>query len=77
METYGYIMNFRFAVSLSQHAMMLAISDAILVLSTGLCVPFAKAVANGYIKYRWYGVVIQHIWQASVLFVAVRWTFNK
>lgn len=77
METHGYIMNFHFAMSLSQHAMMLGISDAILVLSTGLCVPFTKAMANGCFNYHWFGVVIQHAWQTLILFVAIRWTFNQ
>ena len=62
---------------ITRDAITLAISDAVLVLNTGLCVPFAKAIAKGWIKYYWLGVIIQHLWQAAVLGFAVTWTFNR
>lgn len=77
IETTGSALNLQFATSFSRHALSLAISDAVLVLSTGICVPFAKAIANGYIRYYWYGVVLQHLWQTIVLALAVTWTFNQ
>jgi sterol O-acyltransferase len=61
----------------SRDARMLALSDAVLVLSTGICVPFAKAVSRGWIKYYWTGVVIQHTFQTFILFAAIKWTFNR
>lgn len=77
IETSGRPLNLRFATMFSQDAIVLAISDGILVLSTGLCVPFAIALKKGWIKYYWTGVVLQHLLQTSILFTAITWTFNR
>jgi sterol O-acyltransferase len=77
IETSGRPLNFRFASMLSQDAITLAISDAVLVLSTGLCVPFAIALKKGWITYYWTGLVLQHLLQTSILFTAIIWTFNR
>ena len=77
METNGYPLNFAFATMFSRDAVTLAISDAMLVLTTSLCVPFAKAISKGWIRYYWSGVVLQHALQTLVLFTAVTWTFNR
>jgi len=77
IETSGRPLNFRFASMLSQDAIMLAISDVVLVLSTSLCVPLAIALKNGWIKYYWTGLVFQHLLQTSILFTAIVWTFNR
>ena len=77
IETNGVPLNLQFAALFSKHALPLALSDAILVLSTGVCVPFAKLLAKGYIRYHWVGVIIQHSWQASVLAITVKWTFDR
>lgn len=61
----------------SQDAITLALSDAFLVLSTGICVPFAMAIKNGWIRYYWTGVILQHLLQTSLLFGAITWTFNR
>ena len=76
-ETNGLPLNLEFATMFSQDAITLAISDAVLVLNTGLCVPFAKAVAKGWLKYYPIGLVLQHLWQCAVLAIAVTWTFNR
>jgi sterol O-acyltransferase len=76
-EETGYLLPFAFARKISQDAITLALSDALLVASTGVCVPFALAIRNGWIKYYWFGVVLQHIFQTTVLAVAVTWTFNR
>ncbi|KAH9840045.1 MBOAT-domain-containing protein [Rhodofomes roseus] len=76
-EEHGYALEGAFFSMFSRDAVTLAISDAVLVLSTGLCVPFVKAVVKGWIRYYWVGVVIQHLWQTSVLFLAIQWTFNR
>ncbi|KAF8915988.1 MBOAT, membrane-bound O-acyltransferase family-domain-containing protein [Mucidula mucida] len=76
-ESHGSPLNLQFATLLSRDAMTLAISDAVLVGSTALCVPFAKAISKGWIRYYWTGVVIQHTFQTTVLFIAVKWTFNR
>jgi len=77
METQGAPLNLRFATMFSRDARTLALSDAVLVLSTGICVPFAKAISRGWIKYYWTGVILQHSLQASILFAAIKWTFNR
>ena len=77
LENNGYALNLGFASIMSRDAVTLAISDAVLVLSTGICIPFAWAISKGYIKYQWTGLVLQHLWQASVLAIAITWTFNR
>ena len=77
VETNGYPLNFAFATMISRDTITLAISDAVLVLMTGLCVPFAKAISKRWIRYYWTGVVLQHLLQTFVLFTAVTWTFNR
>ncbi|KAF8498606.1 MBOAT, membrane-bound O-acyltransferase family-domain-containing protein [Russula emetica] len=77
IETQGAPLNLRFATMFSRDARTLALSDAVLVMSTGICVPFAKAVNRGWIKYYWTGVILQHLLQASILFAAIKWTFNR
>lgn len=61
----------------SRHALSLAISDGILVLSTGLSVPFAIALKKGWLNYYGMGLVIQHTMQTVILFSAITWTFNR
>ena len=77
IETNGSPLNFEFTSMITSDGLTLAISDAILVLNTGLCVPFAKAVAKGWIRYYYTGLIIQHLWQCAVLAIAVTWTFNR
>ncbi|KDR80713.1 hypothetical protein GALMADRAFT_241124 [Galerina marginata CBS 339.88] len=77
IETSGHALNLHFATMFSQDAVTLALSDAFLVLSTGICVPFALAMKNGWIRYYWTGVILQHILQTSILFGAISWTFNR
>lgn len=77
IETNGYILNFGFASRFSEDAITLAVTDAVLVSSTLICVPFAKAISKDWIQYYWTGVILQHIWQTSVLFIAITWTFDR
>ena len=76
-ELHGYPIELAFAAMFSRDAKTLALSDAALVLTTGLCVPFAKALKRGWVKYYWTGAAIQYIFQFSVLIAAVNWTFNR
>ena len=73
----GWPLNFEFASMISRDGLTLALSDALLVLNTALCVPYAKAIANGWIRYYWTGIILQHLWQCAVLAIAVTWTFNR
>ncbi|KAJ7696587.1 MBOAT, membrane-bound O-acyltransferase family-domain-containing protein [Mycena rosella] len=76
-ETSGSALNLRFAAMFSRDAITLAISDAGLVSATALCVPFAKAVSKGWIRYYWTGVILQHTLQTLALVSAISWTFNR
>ena len=77
IEANGQALNLGFATMYSQDAITLALSDAVLVGSTFLCVPFAKAISRGWIRYYWTGVILQHTLQTLLLFIAVAWTFNR
>ncbi|KAI0741598.1 MBOAT-domain-containing protein [Daedaleopsis nitida] len=77
VEATGSPLNFEFATMISRDAITLAISDGVLVLNTALCVPFAKAVAKGWLRYNCTGLVLQHLWQGAVLAIAITWTFNR
>jgi sterol O-acyltransferase len=77
IEANGVPLNLQFAALFFRHALPLALSDLLLVLSTGVCVPFAKLLATGHIKYHWTGVIIQHAWQTAVLAITVKWTFDR
>lgn len=61
----------------SEDTITLFVSDGVLVLSTAVCVPFAKAVSKGLIKHYPTGTVIQHLWQTAVLFTAIKWAFHR
>ncbi|KAI0075307.1 MBOAT-domain-containing protein [Panus rudis PR-1116 ss-1] len=77
IEETGSPLEFAFASMFSEDAITLALSDAVLVGSTFICVPFAKAIQKGWIRYYWVGVILQHLWQTTVLAAAVTWTFNR
>lgn len=77
IETHGHALNLNFAARFSEDAITLAISDFFVVLTTGLCVPFAKAVSKGWIRYQYTGMVLQHVLQTTLLFSAIVWTFNR
>lgn len=77
IETIGRPLDLKFATLFSRHAVTLAISDAVLVLSTTLAVPFAVALKKGWIQYYWTGLILQHIYQMSILFSAIKWTFDR
>ena len=77
IETIGRPLDLKFATLFSQHAVALAVSDAVLVLSTTLAVPFAIALKKGWIRYYWTGVIIQHTYQTIILFSAIKWTFDR
>lgn len=77
IEEHGYPLEGAFFSMFSRDAITLALSDGVLILSTGICVPVAKAIQTGWIRYYWTGVVLQHLWQTFVLFTVIEWTFNR
>lgn len=66
-----------FAQMFSRHAGTLAISDGLIVFSTGFCVLFGKALKNRWIDYHGSGLMIQHTYQTLLLALAVTWTFDR
>ncbi|KAF9938829.1 hypothetical protein BGZ65_012100 [Modicella reniformis] len=60
--------------SFSQDAIILAISDLGLVLSTGMAFLLIQVVAKGWIRYRIAGMAIQHCLQILFLLSAIAWT---
>ncbi|KAH7890843.1 MBOAT, membrane-bound O-acyltransferase family-domain-containing protein [Phlebopus sp. FC_14] len=77
LEMNGYALSFAFATMFSRDAITLALSDALLVLTTVLCVPLAKAVSKGWLRYYWTGLILQHLFQTSVLVIVVVWTYHR
>ncbi|KAG2128574.1 MBOAT, membrane-bound O-acyltransferase family-domain-containing protein [Suillus clintonianus] len=77
VEANGYALSFAFATMFSRHAVTLALSDLLLVSTTILCVPFAKAISKGWINYYWTGAILQHIFQTCVLIITITWTFHR
>ncbi|KAF8141529.1 MBOAT, membrane-bound O-acyltransferase family-domain-containing protein [Boletus edulis] len=77
LETNGYALSFAFATMFSRDAIVLGLSDAVLVLATAVCVPFAKAISKGWIKSYWTGVVLQHMFQTFVLVATITWTYHR
>ncbi|KAG8861414.1 hypothetical protein FRB96_002863 [Tulasnella sp. 330] len=76
----GYPLSLSFAALFSKDALGLALSDAVLVGSTGISVPFVKLLASGRLRYNGAGspgMIIQHAYQTLMLAVAVLWTFNR
>lgn len=73
----GYPLSMVFATLFTRDAATLAISDAVLVCSTFICVPFVQALQKGYIRYYYTGQTLLHIYQLITLTLAIRWTFNR
>ncbi|KAF9932304.1 hypothetical protein BGZ67_004828 [Mortierella alpina] len=63
-----------FFSSFSQDAIMLAVSDIGLVLSTGLAFLLIKVIAKGWMRYKVTGMVVQHCVQVLFLLLATAWT---
>lgn len=76
-EKSGYPIELAFTAMITRHSLALALSDAVLVLSTGFCVLFAKALRRNWIDYQNWGFIIQHLYQTLVISIAVPWTFNR
>ncbi|KAF8677777.1 MBOAT, membrane-bound O-acyltransferase family [Rhizoctonia solani] len=73
----GYPLSMVFATLFTRDAKTLAISDAVLVSSTFICVPFVKALQKGHIRYYYTGQTILHVYQVITLALAIQWTFNR
>lgn len=76
-EQNGYPLSLAFASLFSRDAKTLALSDGLMVLSTGLCVPFIKVIQRGWIRYWPLGATLQYFWLTATLVGAITWTFNR
>lgn len=73
----GYVFSGAFLALISGNALELAISDAVLVGSSYLCVPFVRLIERGLVPYYWVGCGLQHAAQLLYLAITVIWVFNK
>ena len=58
-------------------AIVLAISDFVMVACMFFCVPFVKLLQHGWINYSWTGLLIQHTFQTVYLAAAVWWGYHR
>jgi sterol O-acyltransferase len=70
----GHVLSMTFATLFSKDAKILALSDAVLVGSLFLCVPFAQIAQKGLLPYSKCLVYFQHLWQAAMLGAVIKWT---
>ncbi|EJT97603.1 MBOAT-domain-containing protein [Dacryopinax primogenitus] len=76
-EQNGYPLSLAFASLFSRDAKTLALSDGVLVLSTGMSVLLMKAVKRGWFRYWPFGAVLHYTWMVFTLVAAITWTFNR
>ncbi|CAO1637539.1 unnamed protein product [Parajaminaea phylloscopi] len=69
----GRIISLTFANLFSRDARVLAMSDAVLVGSLFLCVPYVKALKRGWMRYWPTGTIVQHAWQGAMLACVIKW----
>ncbi|CDS81951.1 related to acyl-CoA sterol acyltransferase [Sporisorium scitamineum] len=69
----GKVLSLTFATLFSKDAWMLALSDGVLVGSLFICVPFANVCRRGWVRYWPTAVVFQHLWQAALLGLVIKW----
>jgi len=70
-------LSWNFGRLITGDALVLAISDGIMMGAMFFCVPFVKALQNRYISYYWTGAIIQHVFQALYLGTAVWWGYHR
>jgi sterol O-acyltransferase len=71
------ILSLNFGRLITRDALVLTIADLIMVSSMLLCVPFAQCLVKGYFSYYWTGIIIQHVFQTTFLFVAIAWGYAR
>ncbi|SNX87432.1 related to acyl-CoA sterol acyltransferase [Melanopsichium pennsylvanicum] len=69
----GQVLSLTFATLFSKDAWMLALSDAVLIGSLFICVPFAMVCRRGWVRYWPTAVVFQHLWQSALLGAVIKW----
>lgn len=76
-DSTGQIVSLTFATLFSKDAIVLAISDAVLVGSLFICVPFAWVLKRGWCRYWPTLIWVQHTWQALLLAAVIKWTHYR
>jgi sterol O-acyltransferase len=76
-DTTGQIISLTFATLFSKDAIVLAISDGVLVASLFLCLPFVWVLKKGWCRYWPTLIWLQHAWQALLLGCVVKWTHYR
>ncbi|KGB75845.2 sterol O-acyltransferase [Cryptococcus deuterogattii R265] len=71
------LLSWSFGRLITGDALVLAISDLIMVLAMFLCVPFVKALQYRWFNYYWTGLIIQHAFQSAYLAMAVWWGYHR
>lgn len=69
----GEVLSMTFASLMSRDAGILALSDAVLVLSTFLCVPLVRAMHRYHWRYGHRVVYVQYVWHVVLLAAVIRW----
>ena len=76
-QSAGIFVDLSFFRLFSQDAIGLIQSDLCMVGSMFFAVLLQKVIALGWIRWRYTGMIIQHIFQVIFLFVPIYWTFVK
>ncbi|CAG8583509.1 27829_t:CDS:2 [Racocetra persica] len=76
-ESAGILFELSFFRLFSQDAICLILSDAIMIGSMFFAVLLQKLIAMRWIRWRYTGMIIQHLFQISFLFVPIYWTFVR
>ncbi|KAF0494959.1 MBOAT-domain-containing protein [Gigaspora margarita] len=77
LQAAGILFDLSFFRLFSQDAITLIISDLVMVGSMFFSVILQKLIAMGWIRWRYTGMIIQHIFQVSFLFIPIYWTFVR
>ncbi|CAI2172675.1 9335_t:CDS:2 [Funneliformis geosporum] len=76
-QSTGILVDLTFFRLFSQDAIGLILSDMCMVGSMFFSVLIQKVIARGWIRWRYTGMIIQHVFQVMFLFVPIYWTFFR
>jgi sterol O-acyltransferase len=76
-QSAGILVDLTFFRLFSQDAIGLILSDICMVVSMFFAVLLQKVIAHGWIRWRYTGMILQHMFQVIFLFVPIYWTFLR